>query len=385
MSSNSIDRRSFLKLGCAGVAAATVSTSQLAHGSEEEPAVTEKPGITYRALGRTGMKASVIGYGALRTREAAVIRAALDKGVNWLDTARSYMGGRNEGICGEALKGYRDKVYVTTKTLSRSRDKIFRDAEESLRSLKTDHVDLLLLHDLTSKREVMNEEAREAIAQLRKEGKARFLGVSTHEGIAEVLDAVRQDPDKLYDAVLAKYNFKSSKAVKEAIARAAKVGIGIIAMKTQAGGYKTKELGDISPHQAALKWVLQDKNITTAIPSMVDLQQVKEDTEVMEMLKLTKVDRQILSRYAAAIAPSYCVGCRECKPTCSKSVNIPTVNRCLMYAEGYGDMELARSTYAELPMELTAAACTDCPECVAECVNGLRIANKMRLAQTILT
>jgi predicted aldo/keto reductase-like oxidoreductase len=329
------------------------------------------------------MKASVIGFGTLETRESAVMRAAFDRGVNWLDTARGYMRGKNEAICGEALKGFRDKVYVVTKSKSRSKEGVLRDMEESLRSLKTDHVDLFLMHSIESKEEVMNEAVREAMVQLRKEGKTRFTGVSAHEGVAEVLDAVREDPDKFYDAVLVQYNFKSPQPVKDAIARAAKANIGVIAMKTQQGGYKTKELGDISQHQAALKWVLQDKNVATTIPGMVDLQQVIEDTEVMKMIKLTRVDEQILSRYSAAIAPFYCMGCGECKSTCPRGVAIPTVNRCLMYAEGYGDMELARSTYAELPAERTASVCPDCSQCVARCSNGLEIAHKMSSARTM--
>ena len=381
-------RRSFLRLGSAGVAAAVVGKGQRAQCSETEPAATEKSDIAYRTLGRTGLKTSVVGYGAMRTRESAVIRAAFDRGVNWLDTARDYMGGRNERICGEALEGYRDKIYVTTKTggweEDRPKEAILRDAEESLRSLKTDHVDLFLLHSLDEEIEetLMKQETKETLAQLRKDGKTRFVGLSSHNPV-EAIDVVLKDPDKFYDCVLTPYNYESRPGVKEAIARAAKAGIGVIAMKTQEGGYKTKELGDISPHQAALKWVLQDTNVTTTIPAMVNLQQVEEDTEVMRMMTLTRVDEQILRRYSAAIAPFYCVGCGQCKGTCPKGVDIPTVNRCLMYAEGYGDLGLARTTYAALRSGLTAAVCTDCAECTAKCSRGLHIADKMRQARTL--
>jgi len=380
MNSSSMNRRSFLRLSSVAAAAAAAGRAARARAAIEARAASD---VAYRTLGRTGLKVSVVGCGAMRTSEAAVIRAAFDKGVNWLDTARGYMGGKNEGICAEALKRYRDKVYVTTKTDARSKSEIFREAEESLRSLQTDHIDLYLLHSVDEPKDLTNQETREALAQLREQGKVRFLGVSTHKPV-EILDAVAQDKDKFFDAVLVPYNFKSPKAVKEAIARAAASGVGIVAMKTQAGGYKTKELGDISPHQAALKWVLQDTNVSTTIPAMVDLQQVEEDTAVMGMMALTKVDRQVLSRYGAAIAPLYCIGCEKCRPTCPRGVDIPTINRCLMYAEGYGDAELARTTYTRLPVALTAATCADCPECVAYCPNGLRIAHKMRQAMATL-
>jgi len=381
MNPDLFNRRNFLKMGSLGIAAA--AAGKPGQNSIVEAAETKKPDIVYRTLGRTGLKVSVVGFGAMRSSEPAVMKAAFDRGVNWLDTAHNYMRGRNEKVCGEALKGYRDKVYVTTKTGARSKDEIFSEAETSLQSLGTDHIDLYLLHVVDSKREVMNQEVREAFAELRKQGKVRFLGVSTHENQPEVLDAIAQDPDRFFDAALVQYNFKSPPPVKEAIANAAKVGVGIIAMKTQAGGYKTKELGDISPHQAALKWVLQDTNVATTVPAMLNLDQLNEDTQVMELLKLSKVDKQILSQYGKAIASFHCSTCGGCKGTCPKGVRIPDVNRCLMYAEGYGDMELALEAYSTLPRELTASACTDCTTCVAKCVNGIDIASRMRDARAM--
>ena len=94
--------------------------------------------------------------------------------------------------------------------------------------------------------------------ELRKQGKVRFFGVTTHTNQTEVVNAIADDKDKFFDTVLVAHNFKSPPELKKAIARAAQAGIGVIAMKTQAGGYKTDALGAVSPHQAALKWVLQD-------------------------------------------------------------------------------------------------------------------------------
>jgi predicted aldo/keto reductase-like oxidoreductase len=294
------------------------------------------------------------------------------------------MNGQNEGMVAQAVKGIRDKVYISTKIKGGTKSRMLRNIEESLRALQTDHVDVLHLHSLSSGKQVMDEKTRQVMAQARQEGKARFLAVSTHKGEAEVLDAVVQDPEKLFDVVTVAYNFKKGKEVKEAIARAAKGGVGIVAMKTQAGGYKTKELGEISPHQAALKWVLQDTNVAAAIPAMVNLDQIEEDTQVMKM-KFSKVDEQILRRYGYAIEPYYCQSCGLCSPGCPFGVDICEVNRCLMYAEGYCDIELARAAYASLPETRSAAACEVCKECTAACVNGLDIGQKMRKALAILT
>ena len=155
-------------------------------------------------------------------------------------------------------------------------------------------------------------------------------------------------------------------------------------MKTQAGGYDTTALGKISPHQAALKWALQNPKVTAAIPGMKDMAQLKEDIAVMGM-PFTYADERRLDRYAEAIAPFYCTFCGACEAGCPRGVEISTVNRALMYAEGgYRDLSLARATYAELPRQATAAACIDCEGCTARCVNGLDIAAKMERARGVL-
>ena len=289
------------------------------------------------------------------------------------------MNGRNEEIVARALKGVRDKMYVATKTQpqSNTREEIIKDVEKSLGELQTDHVDVIQLHNLDNGKRAFIPEVREALVKLREQGKVRFFGITTHTNQAEVVNAIVDDPDKFFDTVLVAYNFKSDPAIKQAIARAAKANIGVIAMKTQAGGYKTDALGPISPHQAALKWVLQDSNVSTTIPGMKTISHLKELLPVMEM-KLTRSDERILRRYSQAIDPYYCRLCGECEGTCPNNVGISVINRALMYAEGYGEYGLAKATFDEVP---AASLCSTCPECVAQCVNGLNIAEKMHRAQ----
>jgi len=302
-----------------------------------------------------------------------------------VDTARKYMDGKNEEIVAKALKGRREKMYVATKTLpgSRSKDDIIRDVEMSLRTLETDHIDVIQLHNLAEKDRIFVPETREALTKLKKDGKVRFCGVTTHKNQHEVLNALVDDKDRFFDTCLVAYNFESPKEVGAAIARASKAGVGIIAMKTQAGGYKTEALGKISPHQAALKWALQDKNVSCAIPGMKDMQMLKEMTSVMGM-KLTARDERILNRYADAIDPYYCRLCGQCEPTCPNGVAISVINRALMYAEGYGELKLARATYADVVPVQSASLCAGCTECSAHCAHGLDIAGKMRQARTLL-
>jgi uncharacterized protein len=378
---NSINRRDFLKYGVVGVAAVAGLD-----GLSKIAEAASKSGITpvYRTLGRTGLKVSIVSFGAMLTPENEPMEAAFDLGINYVDTARRYMNGRNEEIVGKALKGRRDKVYVATKATPAALTKkdILKDVETSLSKLQIDYIDVIQLHNLTSGERAFMPEAREALVELRKQGKVRFFGVTTHTNQAEVLKAITDDPDKFFDVALVGYNFKSEPSIKEAIARAAKSGIGIVAMKTQAGGYKTDALGPISPHQAALKWVLQDTNIACAIPGMKDMSMLQEASAVMGM-KMTRRDEGILHQYSEAISPYYCHMCAQCEPTCPQSIAISTINRSIMYAEGYGNYELAKSTYDELQLKESAIACSNCDECVAHCVNGLSIDKKMQKARDL--
>ena len=241
------------------------------------------------------------------------------------------------------------------------------------------------MHNVTGRERIFIAETREALTLLKKQGKVRFCGVTTHKNEVEVLNALVDDPDRFFDTCLVKYNFKSDKEVSTAIDRAASAGIGIIAMKTQAGGYETTAMGRISQHQAALKWALQNPKVTAAIPGMKDMAQLKEDIAVMGM-PFTYADVRRLDRYADAVAPFYCSFCGSCETGCPRGVEISTVNRALMYAEGgYRDLSLARTTYAELPKKASAAACIYCAGCSAHCINGLDIAAKMERARGVLS
>ena len=145
------------------------------------------------------------------------------RAATWTDATR--------GMVGEALKGHRDRVYVATKVKPGFEGGNDPEHRRKSFSLKVDYVDLLL-HALSSAEQVMNTEYREVLAEAKKSGKTRFIGVTTHSKEPDVLNAVTDDPDKLYDTVLVTYNFQKPPEVKAAIAKAAAANIGIIAMKT---------------------------------------------------------------------------------------------------------------------------------------------------------
>jgi predicted aldo/keto reductase-like oxidoreductase len=334
-------RRDFLKLGVLATSGALLGWEGLA---EAAGGPFHFPAPVYRTLGRTGLKITIVSFGAMLTPEPEVIRVAFEHGVNYVDTARRYMNGRNEEIVARALKGMHDKVHVATKIISSSRSKedIFRDVETSLKALERDHIDVIQLHNVTGRERLFDPEMREALVKLKQQGKVRFLGVTTHTNETEVVNAIVDDKDRFFDT-----------------------------------------LGPISPHQAALKWVLQDGNITAAIPGMRDTGHLKEDIAVMGM-RLTPADSLILRCYGAAVSSHYCHMCGKCEDTCPRRVQISVVNRSLMYAEAYRSEDLARDTYGEIPPSMSASACAECGHCVARCVNGLDIAAKMARAREML-
>lgn len=376
-----LDRRKFLKAGSAAVAAGLVTQKSAplfgATGAETQKG---KIKLEYRTLGNTGLKVTSVGYGAMRTSDPAVLERALDLGINFVDTAHVYQGGNNEVMVGNVLKKRRQDAYVCTKVKGDSKKDLTRLFETSLKRLQMDYVDILYLHSLKSIRHLQNEDAMELFTKWKKEGKVRFIGFSTHKNEAELV--LQASKDKFWDLILVAYNFKKEADLTDAIHKAAAAGIGIVGMKTQAGGYDTGDLGNISPHQASLKWVLQNQSVHTTIPSMTTFAELEEDIQVMGH-KMGWRDQKTLKRYGQLIDRAYCRSCGACLATCPHGVDIPEINRCFMYLEGYRDFNLARTNYQELPLELRNA-CASCDACVASCKYGIKLAQRMPKAVQML-
>ena len=348
----------------------------------DKSSTKDTPSLEYRVLGKTGLKVSAVGYGAMRTTDPAVVHRALDLGINFIDTAHGYQDGNNEIMIGNVMKQRRDEAYVCTKIPHADKKRMTEMFETSLKRLQMDTVDILHYHSVKTIERLHNEEAMALLTKWKKQGKTRFIGFSTHTNEAELLGQAAKD--KFWDVILVAYNFKKSPELTKAIEAVAKAGIGVVAMKTQAGGYKDSQMGSWSPHQAALKWVLQNPHVHAAIPSMTTFEELEEDVQVMGK-KMGWHDRKVLDRYGQIIDPLYCRACNSCVLTCPHGVDIPEINRCLMYAEGYGDLALARMNYAELSTDQNVSHCIGCEKCVAKCVHGLNIARKMETAHRMFS
>jgi hypothetical protein len=351
--------------------------------------------MEYRPLGKTGLKVSVVSHGVMQVEDRVVVFEALEKGINLFDTAHVYKKGKSEELLGSVLKEYgRDKAYVVTKVPPYERGitgKKLRDTsimeemlEKSLKRLQTDYVDVLLLHNIQDSSWPRNEDLRLFLARQKQAGKARFVGISFHAQGSNFVDIVNESlKTRFYDVFLAAYNFKSPPEHTEVLRRARSQQVGIIAMKTQAGGYDKSVTGGLNTHQAALKWVLDKDFIDCSIPGMVNRLQLQQNIAIVGK-RPGWSDRKALDSYYTAIKDRYCIRCGECTSTCHARVDIPSIHRSLTYWEGYGDLELARAAYGELSSRENALACMDCSAPTCRCANGIEIGERMRYAHHML-
>ena len=340
--------------------------------------------VVYRDLGSTGFRASEIGFGVLHITDTAIIHAAIDAGINYFDTAHSYMNGKCEETFGRVLETRRKEIFVTTK-ISRADP---ADMEEkivlSLKRLKTDHVDCLLLHG-AGKSSMTDDRVMKVFEDAKGAGMTRFVGVSTHDHM-EVPDTVAESD--FWDMMTIPYNYFSPPLVAEKMKKVREKGIAVVGMKNLISierprkpypDIRNDKSEGITNQQALLKWSLDNDYIDTVIPGISAFEHISDDIAVMGQ-KLTLGERAKLKRYADAASTVYCrgiAGCSGCLDQCPKGVNVGELNRCLNYARGYGDERLAYENHRRLDPVLQARACSDCETCVVRCVNGLDLTEKI--------
>src|SRR5215475_6471049 len=173
-----VDRRHFLRLG----AGAAVSLAAV-HAAAQAPTVPPARIQHYARLGRTELKVSDISFGSASSSDAALVRHAFDRGVNYFDSAESYRWGGAEEAIGEALQGKRDQVVLSSKTkagASDTRTAMMKALEGSLRRLRTDHVDIYFNHAVNDVARMRNPEWMEFTELAKRQGKIRFRGMSGH-------------------------------------------------------------------------------------------------------------------------------------------------------------------------------------------------------------
>jgi uncharacterized protein len=378
MFSEKMGRRKFLKrVSSALLGIATVPIWKASSALEK----TEKaPALEYRTLGKTGLKVTAVSMGVMNCSDPAVVLRAFDLGINFYDTADCYMRGHNEEMVGKVFEGKRQKVFIETKVHVHDEKKMRASVERSLRRLRTDYIDVLVWHGHSSPDEVSDPKLFEFMSKMKKEGKVRFTGFSAHSRMAPLLREVAKS--SLHDVALVSYNFTRSKDLKEAVALAAQSGIGIVAMKTQSGGYKKEKMGGLSPHQAALKYVLRDQNISAAVPGVTTIEQIEECAAVMGA-SFSKTNFNELNQYQSFLQGRICTMCGGCLGECPYGVLRSDLLRAVMYHEGYENDSLVRESLQRITRE-DIERCSECPSCSVVCRRGLDMKAQIKMVQEFI-
>ncbi|MDF1559299.1 MAG: aldo/keto reductase [Bacteroidales bacterium] len=374
-------RRDFLRSGLAGAAGLTVFNNSALAAVQDEP-------VIYRTLGRTGLRLPVVSFGVMRSDNSSLVQAAYEGGMKMFDTAHGYMNGRNEEMLGNFFSTLpRDSFVLATKvkpagvdnrTGLPSADTTATDFlgkfDLSMKRLKLDHVDILYMHAVDSVEMVRHEEIVKAMLDLKRKGRVRFIGISTHKNEPLVINTMADDG--IWDVVLTSYNYRQTyrDEMNGAIEKAVAAGMGIVAMKTMAGGWLDRERTQPVNAPAALKWVLSNPNVHTTIPGITAFDQLTTDLKVMRDITLTSDEEAIL--LAQSSSPGlYCNACSNCMPGCKRQLPIPELMRAYMYAYGYGNLSMASELLAGTAV--TDDPCAGCDSCTADCVRSFNIREKI--------
>jgi predicted aldo/keto reductase-like oxidoreductase len=391
-------RREFLKT-------TALATAAVAAGPLSARANPKKPTIRrYRKLGKTDIKMSDISFGTGKLPSASMVLRAIDRGVNYFDTAPDY--GSAEKYMGRAISRIqRDKIYIASKfctppsypshvPLGSRKKEYIQAVEGSLSRLKTDYLDVCFVHAIgemskdrdAERKRLLDPEMLAAVEALKKAGKMRYLAISSHgpDNMEDLLlDAVRSDH---YDVIMMAFNFMKFPRAPEVFKEADQRGVGVIAMKTLAGAKDMSlEFKGAPFAPAAFKWVLNHPEVdglVITIKSVGDLDLFLRASGEAP----SAADRRVLDRYAARYGKLYCrTGCSSCESACASGVPVATALRYQMYFRDYGMEKQAMQSYAALNRD--AERCLSCeePNCTRSCPYGLPVQTLLRSAHDNLS
>ncbi len=396
-----ISRRSFLGRSTAGILGAGLglAAGEGAIGQEAPAAGGKKLAIKdYRVLGKTGYKVSDISFGNAGMQDCSLLEYAIEKGINYVDTARQYYD--MEKVIGQIFPGKRDKLFVTTKlepelfTEETTEEQIRTAIEESLERLNTDYVDGCLVHsvgdpNLGGPERIRNPEIIRAFQKAKKAGKIRFWGASSHgPKMVEDFEWLIDNTD--IDIIMPGMNLLT-KGLEPLLAKAREKNVAVVAMKSMSAAKKidySKYVKDgRTARQGLIKWMLGQPNIDTIAISMRSFEEVDEFVAASGNPKLSSKESEVLSGYASLLSGDYCrPGCDSCLEACPHRVPIHDILRYRLYFNNYGREKYAMGLYAALPEEKQASRCSDCSGyCSGSCPYGLEIKSKLSIAHRELT
>lgn len=418
-----VSRRDFLKHSAAGVVGAGIAGSTGLLRAQESAASGPLKIKDYRMLGRTGFKASDIGSGGLA--EVPIINALLDAGVNYLDTAESYSKGKSEIAMGQAIKGRdRKKLFINSKLhlkKDESKESILKRARKCLERLDTEYLDCMMMHNAPTVAAFKSEAFHEAMAQLKRESKLRFVGISNHGPRSPGSDAEAMDKvlvaaamDGRFDVMLLVHNFIQKEQGEKILAACKEKNVGATLMKTNpVGRYMDmkeqiaadeKAGKEISPRRkaymermkeaavkgegfvkkyglenskevraASTKFVLGHPTVATVLARCNSFEDMEHFLGISGAT-LSDMEAKKLAAFTRGPGKLYCRhACGLCESVCPHGVPVNTVMRYNHYFEAQGLEKHAMEKYAALSTA-NASVCQDCGgHCETACPFGVPV------------
>ena len=339
--------------------------------------------LVTRTLGRTGLKLPIVSIGS--AYEAGIVSAALDAGLTYVHTSGSYADQNHERMLSRVFRGrprdsfvvgsspdfpeYRFEGGGLSADLGTRADAstIAPFCEGSLQRLGVAHLDLYFLASINDPATVLHEPYMKAYEALKRAGKIRFAGIATHRNEPAVIRAAAKSG--VWDVVLTAFNFRQShrEEVRAAIHEAAAAGLGIIAMKTQAGVYWDCAAAAEDQHAgSASVGASRRARALDACPAFSNYDQMEEDLAVARDPALRPEDERHLRRPRQAGLPGlYCQQCGACVPQCPQHTDVPALMRAHMYMAGHERpahaLHVLRGwTPADIP-------CRGCESCGVRC------------------
>ncbi|MDC7232690.1 MAG: aldo/keto reductase [Spirochaetales bacterium] len=366
--------------------------------------------MLYRPFGKTGEELSILGFGAMRLpvmdgdvakidEEKAIpmIRAAIDRGVNYLDTAWSYHGENSEALCAKVMKdGYRDKVNIATKLpswLVKTRSDMDHYLNAQLERLEEEQIDFYLLHTISAAYWDIykKEDYKSFLDDAKRDGKIKYAGFSFHDNI-ELFKEIVDDYDWDFCQIQLNYLDENYQAGLEGMRYAASKGLGVIIMEPLRGGMLARteipeDLQSIwnqsdvkrSPAEWALRYLWDYKEVGVILSGMTTMEQMEENIRTASEAapsSLSETEQTIIARakdfFHSKIRVD-CTNCRYCLP-CPQGVYIPEIFWAHNHDAFFGDFDKAKFwTTGFLKKEQRASNCNSCGRCEKLCPQGIPI------------
>lgn len=333
--------------------------------------------MEYRVLGKTGLEISRLGFGGIPIQKIdaegtrALVGELVDKGVNFIDTARGYTV--SEEYLGYALEGVRDKFVLATKSMARTKEAMASDIDVSLRNLRTSYIDLYQIHNPSAAdldTATAEGGALEALFEARAAGKIGHIGITLHS-VELFRRAIELD---WVETVMFPYNLVETQG-EELIAECERKNIGFICMKPLAGGA-------IEDARLAMRFILNNPAVTVVIPGMAEISEIRENASVSsDTSALSEEEIENIEKIRAELGTNFCRRCNYCAP-CTAGINISAVFLFEGYYSRYDLKDWAAARYSSLAK--TASDCIGCGACESRCPYNLPIREMLKRAAEVM-